>query len=97
MSAAVAVGVFDGVHLGHQRILARAVEKAREHRARCVVLSFDPHPDLVLAKDFQPTAPLTPIPEKRCHRPSPPTTRARTCTRAAGMRAARKRWASTAR
>jgi len=65
MKSAVAVGVFDGVHLGHQRILARAVEKAREHRARCVVLSFDPHPDLVLAKHFQPAAPLTPIPEKR--------------------------------
>jgi riboflavin kinase / FMN adenylyltransferase len=63
--AAVAVGVFDGVHLGHQRILERAVEKAREHRARCVVLSFDPHPDLVLAQHFQPAAPLTPIPEKR--------------------------------
>ena len=65
MNSAVAVGVFDGVHVGHQRILARAVEKAREHRARCVVLSFDPHPDLVLAKHFQPAAPLTPLPEKR--------------------------------
>ena len=65
MKTAVAVGVFDGVHLGHQRILERAVAIAREHRVRCVVLSFDPHPDLVLSKTFEATAPLTPIPEKR--------------------------------
>ena len=65
MSAAVAVGVFDGVHLGHQRILERAVGIARAQRARCVVLSFDPHPDLVLSPRFQAMAPLTPLPEKR--------------------------------
>ncbi len=68
--AAVSVGVFDGVHLGHQRILAEA--RARAERAaaaggsgRCVVASFDPHPDLVLAKSFRAPAPLTPLPERR--------------------------------
>ena len=65
MSAAVAVGVFDGVHLGHQRILERAVAIAREQRVRCVVLSFDPHPDLVLSPRFEAMPPLTPLPEKR--------------------------------
>jgi len=65
VSAAVAVGVFDGVHLGHQRILERAVAIAREQRVRCVVLSFDPHPDLVLSPRFEAMPPLTPLPEKR--------------------------------
>lgn len=32
---------------------------------RCVVISFDPHPDVVLSKSFQAVLPLTPIPEKR--------------------------------
>jgi riboflavin kinase/FMN adenylyltransferase len=65
VSTAVAVGVFDGVHLGHQRILERASGIARARRVRSVVLSFDPHPDLVLSPRFEAMAPLTPLPEKR--------------------------------
>ena len=65
MSAAVAVGVFDGVHRGHAQILERAVARAREHQARCVVVSFEPHPDLVLRPRFEAVPPLTPHPEKR--------------------------------
>jgi riboflavin kinase/FMN adenylyltransferase len=64
-SAAVAVGVFDGLHRGHLRILERAVILARAHRRRAVVVSFDPHPDVVLARDFRPVAPLTPHAERR--------------------------------
>jgi len=62
--AAVAVGVFDGLHLGHLEILLRARD-LRPPGGRAVVLSFDPHPDLVLAKSFRPIAPLTSLAEKR--------------------------------
>ena len=65
MSAAVAVGVFDGLHLGHRAILERALESARERGGPCIVVSFDPHPDVVLAQPFSAIAPLTPVPEKR--------------------------------
>lgn len=65
MSAAVAVGVFDGLHLGHVELLGRAVASARERGGRAVVVSFDPHPDVVLSPSFQPLPPLTPVPEKR--------------------------------
>src|SRR5258708_39624240 len=65
MSTVVTIGVFDGLHLGHRDILGVALERARAAAGRCVVVSFDPHPDLVLAKRFQAIAPLTPLPEKR--------------------------------
>jgi riboflavin kinase/FMN adenylyltransferase len=59
---AVAVGIFDGVHLGHRRLLERTRERAAGQR--CVAVSFEPHPDIVLAREFRPMAPLTPLPEK---------------------------------
>ena len=59
---AVAVGVFDGLHLGHEGLIARAVSRAAG--GRCLAISFDPHPDLVLAKEFRAQPPLTPLPEK---------------------------------
>jgi riboflavin kinase/FMN adenylyltransferase len=62
VSIAVAVGVFDGLHRGHEALVARAV--ARAAGGRCVAVSFDPHPDVVLAKEFRALPPLTPIPEK---------------------------------
>jgi riboflavin kinase/FMN adenylyltransferase len=44
----VSVGVFDGVHLGHQEILRRNVEAARELGARSTVVTFRQHPKTVL-------------------------------------------------
>jgi riboflavin kinase/FMN adenylyltransferase len=40
----VTIGIFDGVHKGHQLIIGRAVELARERGVPAVVLTFDPHP-----------------------------------------------------
>lgn len=50
----VAIGVFDGVHLGHRRIIDRAVATARHHGVPCVVVTFDPTPAEVLAPDRAP-------------------------------------------
>lgn len=47
----VALGVFDGVHLAHRRIIRRAVAAARKLGARATALTFDPHPKNVLFPD----------------------------------------------
>ena len=53
--AYLAVGVFDGVHLGHQAVIGRAVADAqREPGAAAVVVTFDPHPLRVLRPDAAP-------------------------------------------
>ncbi|QOI98365.1 MAG: bifunctional riboflavin kinase/FAD synthetase [Flammeovirgaceae bacterium] len=46
--AVVTSGTFDGVHLGHQRILTRLKEIAQKNHGETVVLTFWPHPRLVL-------------------------------------------------
>ena len=51
----VAIGIFDGVHRGHQRILARAREVANSLSLPVVALTFHPHPTAILAPDRQPT------------------------------------------
>jgi riboflavin kinase/FMN adenylyltransferase len=48
------IGVFDGVHRGHQQIIGRAVEKARELGLPAVVLTFDPHPSEVVRPGTHP-------------------------------------------
>lgn len=65
MNSSIAVGVFDGLHLGHRAILDRALARASARGGSCVVVSFDPHPDVVLSKSFQATPPLTPHAERR--------------------------------
>ncbi|HUW77239.1 MAG TPA: bifunctional riboflavin kinase/FAD synthetase [Candidatus Nanopelagicaceae bacterium] len=52
--AVIAMGVFDGVHLGHRQIIAAAKKKAEELDLSLIALTFDPHPTAVLAPDRQP-------------------------------------------
>jgi riboflavin kinase / FMN adenylyltransferase len=55
----VTIGNFDGVHLGHQKILSGVVERARAHNLEGAVLTFYPHPARVLRPDTAPTLLMT--------------------------------------
>ncbi|PAT10294.1 riboflavin biosynthesis protein RibF [Corynebacterium hadale] len=59
----VTIGVFDGVHRGHQLLISTAVDRARERGVPCVVMTFDPHPVSIFAPDRAPVA-LLPIEER---------------------------------
>ena len=57
--AAVTIGNFDGVHLGHREILRRVVERARAQNLLATVVTFDPHPLRVLRPNDAPLLLLT--------------------------------------
>lgn len=50
----LAIGFFDGVHLGHRQILGQTMSDARQHAALPLVLTFDRHPNIVVAPDKAP-------------------------------------------
>ena len=50
----LAIGVFDGVHLGHQSVLSRAMAEAAKIGGVAIPLTFDPHPAKVLNPDQAP-------------------------------------------
>ncbi|MDP8974738.1 MAG: bifunctional riboflavin kinase/FAD synthetase [Actinomycetota bacterium] len=56
----VALGNFDGVHLGHQAVVTRAVEEGRRLGLRTVAATFDPHPRAVLWPGNEPKLLTTP-------------------------------------
>jgi riboflavin kinase / FMN adenylyltransferase len=45
----LAIGFFDGVHLGHQQIIRQTISDARRHEAIALVITFDRHPNTVVA------------------------------------------------
>jgi riboflavin kinase/FMN adenylyltransferase len=51
---ALALGTFDGVHLGHRRVIGSALERARARGLVAAVVTFDPHPLEVLRPDRPP-------------------------------------------
>src|SRR5258708_39953898 len=54
MKTDLSIGNFDGVHLGHKRLIQRVLHFAREHHLTPALLTFDPHPARVLAPDRAP-------------------------------------------
>jgi len=56
----VALGNFDGVHLGHQAVVRRAVEEGHKRGLRSVAATFDPHPRAVLWPGNEPKLLTTP-------------------------------------
>ena len=51
----VAIGVFDGVHLGHQQVIRQTIADSRQHEALSVVVTFDCHPNSVVAPERTPS------------------------------------------
>ena len=46
-----AIGFFDGLHLGHQKVIQTAIDKAKELNKISAVITFDPHPSVILSKE----------------------------------------------
>ena len=61
--SAITIGVFDGVHRGHQEIIGHTVKRARELGVQAVVVTFDPHPAEVVRPGSHPAV-LTEPPRK---------------------------------
>jgi riboflavin kinase/FMN adenylyltransferase len=54
--SSITIGKFDGIHLGHQQLLAEAIESAEEHSLIPVVVTFDRHPHSILSPGTEPQA-----------------------------------------
>lgn len=50
----VALGNFDGVHLGHRKVIGTALSVAREYQIPCGVMTFEPHPRAVFNPKMEP-------------------------------------------
>ncbi|MFE8695137.1 bifunctional riboflavin kinase/FAD synthetase [Cytobacillus sp. FJAT-53684] len=60
----MALGYFDGVHLGHQEVITRAKTIAKEKGMKSAVMTFDPHPSVVLGKSVKQIEYITPLKNK---------------------------------
>jgi riboflavin kinase / FMN adenylyltransferase len=61
---AMALGYFDGVHRGHQEVIGTAVDKAKELNIESAVMTFDPHPSVVLGRKHKHVQYITPLSDK---------------------------------
>lgn len=60
----MALGYFDGVHCGHQQVILEAKKQADEKGLSSAVMTFDPHPSVVLGKNEKHIQYITPLIEK---------------------------------
>jgi riboflavin kinase / FMN adenylyltransferase len=60
----MALGYFDGVHLGHQKVILEAKKQANQKGLLSAVMTFDPHPSVVLGKNEKHVQYITPLAEK---------------------------------
>lgn len=60
----LAIGFFDGVHRGHQAVIQEALDKGKELKIKTAVMTFDPHPSLVLGRSKEQVFYITPIEQK---------------------------------
>ncbi|NTV47239.1 MAG: bifunctional riboflavin kinase/FAD synthetase [Chlorobiales bacterium] len=52
--SAITIGSYDGVHAGHRKIIARLVKSAKRAGLRSILITFEPHPRMVLRKEGMP-------------------------------------------
>lgn len=62
--AVCAIGFFDGIHKGHQKVIQTAVDLAKVKNMESAVITFHPHPSVVLRKDVQKVQYLTTMKDK---------------------------------
>lgn len=62
---AAAIGFFDGIHIGHQKLIRTAIQEAEKKQMESAVITFHPHPSVVLKKDVQHVQYITPLHEKK--------------------------------
>lgn len=60
-----AIGFFDGIHKGHQKVISEAVDLASEINAESAVITFHPHPSVVLNKSVKHVKYITPLESKQ--------------------------------
>ncbi len=63
-SYSLAIGFFDGVHKGHQAVIQSAIDKAKELNVKSAVMTFDPHPSIVLGGRKEKVFYITPLQQK---------------------------------
>jgi riboflavin kinase / FMN adenylyltransferase len=61
----LAIGFFDGLHKGHQTVITKAIQKAKELSIRSAVMTFNPHPSHVLGGGENKIGYITPFEEKK--------------------------------
>ncbi len=79
----VAIGIFDGVHLGHRVVIESAVQSARHSGGVSVVLTFAPHPSVLFTPD-NPMRMILDLPSKMAQGSAPLASRRSSCSHSPG-------------